>query len=500
MAQPGGDLPETLPSIEEGSPKESPPKDSPPKKSSDVQTPIPFVPPTWIPPSVPESPPKPPTSKNAPLLPLSQRLPRTQTAPHPEPPFTPQITNVDVTPLAPSESNFTPASPDRPLVLPDVCSPVAPSPPAVPSIPVPAPLKPRPLPVPLLEETSTEIRINPPAPPSPPSLHIAPPPAYDRAPSNSPSSQNPDHPWEAHTPAGWLLGRLYEDVCTPFPEYDPHWRPVADAAFFVEGVRPVTQVRLRWDGGFNTNTPDRAEYFSARADGNGRGPNPTAVTLPGGQNAESQLTYHEVSVYSEVALGNTGVFLEAPYRMLSPESLPHADGFSDLNVGTKTLLFDCDLFQIGFLFRTYAPTGNAGRGLGTGHPSLEPAFLLSVRLASDMYFQGELAEWIPLGGDADYMGSILHYHLSINDILCRLSPHMPVVGTFEVNGWSFQGGAYTDPTLGTQRAAGGSYISVGPGLRMYLNDQLDFGVGSAFAVTQQHFADQFVRTELRWRF
>jgi hypothetical protein len=46
--------------------------------------------------------------------------------------------------------------------------------------------------------------------------------------------------------AGRILCGFYEELCCPDPCYDPKWIPAANAAFFVEGTRPVTATRIRW--------------------------------------------------------------------------------------------------------------------------------------------------------------------------------------------------------------------------------------------------------------
>jgi hypothetical protein len=270
---------------------------------------------------------------------------------------------------------------------------------------------------------------------------------------------------------------------------------VADAAFFVDAVRPQTTQRLRWDSGVNLIFPDRSEFFWARADGSGKGPKPVTGL------AERRLDYNDLSLYTEGATGRIGIFTEVPYRTVDPEVDAHASGFGDMTVGTKTLLFDCELLQVGFEFKTYLMVGNARKGLGTGHVSLEPSGLLGIRLAEDTYLQTQFSEWIPIAGDPGYAGSIFHYHASINQVLCRILPNVPLIGTLEFNGWSFQHGQYTDPINGAfQGSSGDTYLSFGPGLRLVVCDKIDFGFGTAFALTHGHWADQLYRTEFRWRY
>jgi hypothetical protein len=308
--------------------------------------------------------------------------------------------------------------------------------------------------------------------------------------------RKPCYPCESNTILGGFFCDLYQCICCPDPCYEPKWIPQADAAFFVDGARPQSQMRVGWDSAHNMILPDRSEYFWARADGSGKGPKAVAPFF-----GEQRLAYNDLNVYMETALGGFSTFVEMPYRSLDPTLAPHASGFSDMNVGTKSLLFDCELLQITFQFRTFIPIGNSLKGLGTGHTSLEPSLLFALKLTQDTYLQGQFSEWIPLGGDPNYAGSILHTHNSLNHVLYRILPDVPIIGTFEVNTWSFQHGAYTDPDLGPfQKSSGETYASLGPGLRLVICDRVDFGVGTAFAVTERHFAATVVRTVFRVRF
>jgi hypothetical protein len=286
--------------------------------------------------------------------------------------------------------------------------------------------------------------------------------------------------------------RLYDCICCPDPCYDPRWTPIADSAFFVDAARPQTQVRFRVDYGVGMVFPDRSEYFWARSGGNGRGPG----------KAELGLSYADTTMYTEAATGRVGVFFETSYRSLDPDFNKHAAGFGDMTVGTKTLLLDCELVQVSLQFKTYLPVGDVGKGLGTGHVSLEPSLLFGIRISQDSFLQAQVAEWIPTGGDNDYAGAILHYHFSWNNLLFRFHPEVPVISTLEFNGWTFQDGAFTalGPNGSFQRAGDYGYFSAGPGLRIFACDKLDFGVGVAFALTEPHWATTLYRMELRLRF
>ncbi len=297
------------------------------------------------------------------------------------------------------------------------------------------------------------------------------------------------------TAAGRFLCGLYRCICCPDPCYDGKWIPIADSAYFVECARPVTQTRLRWDSGVNYRFPDRSEFFIARADGMGRGPRPVppAIAIP-------RLRYNQLNLYTEVASGKTGVIVEIPYRALNPDFAPTGAGFADMNTAIKTFLFDCELIQVSFQMRTYIPIGQTQQGLGVGHVSLEPSLIFGIKLHEDGYLQGQIAEWIPIGGDTDFAGAVFHYHFAVNQVLYRLLPEVPLVGTLELNGYVFQDGAFSDPILGQRNASETTHVSLGVGLRLFVCDRIDFGLGFAAALTENHMEDQLYRSEFRFRY
>jgi len=295
---------------------------------------------------------------------------------------------------------------------------------------------------------------------------------------------------------GRFFTGLYECLCCPDPCYDPRWLPIADTAFHTAAARPQTQMRMRWNHGVNLQFPDRSEYFWARSDGSGKGPSP-----PAGQLGYARVDYNEMHMYTEASAGGIAAIMDMPYRSMDPTGGAHSAGFGDMTIGTKSLLFDCELLQVSLQFLTYMPMGNASKGLGVGHVSLEPSLLVGFRLAKDTFYQGQLSEWIPLGGDPAYSGAILHTHSSLNQVLYRILPDVLFVGNFEVHTFSFQDGAYTDPVLGPfQRSGNFTYLSGGPGIRLFICDKIDLGFSATLAFNSPHFAAQLYTTEFRLRF
>jgi hypothetical protein len=299
-----------------------------------------------------------------------------------------------------------------------------------------------------------------------------------------------------------LLCGVYKCICCPDPCYEGMWVPLANASFFCDPTRPATSMRIRGDFAFDYTFPDKAEFFWPRADGHGKGPVAPITLANGNHPGERVLNYHEGFLYTEGAINRFGMFVELSYRHTEPELFDGASGFGDMNVGTKTLLLDCELIQFTFQLKTFIPTGNFNKGLGTGHVSLEPAFLTSLKLTPTTYLQNELAYWFPIGGNQDFEGPVFHYHLSLNQLLWSCGHDIQLIGTAELNGWEIEGGAFTDPFTGFELSAKdiGNTVSAGPGLRVSICNKIDFGAAGYFTLTGEQMAKEFLRAEFRWRF
>jgi hypothetical protein len=286
-----------------------------------------------------------------------------------------------------------------------------------------------------------------------------------------------------------LYCRFYNAFQCPDPCYEPSWVAGANASLFVDSARPKTGMRFRWDNGRNVVLPDRSEYFWAKI--GGKGP----------KKPETNVDYNDLSVYIETGAERFSAYTIMPYRSVQGDVNGGGAGFGATVIGSKTLLIDTEYAQLTLQFGTYLPLGSAAKGTGVGHLSLEPGLILAARLTADTYFQGQINEWIPIGGDPEASGAVFNYGASLNHIITRAFVDSEFIATLEARGWCFQDGTFTDPATGLAKpSAGGHYFSVGPGFRWVMSDKCDFGFGVQFAVTKEHFANQLYRSEFRLRF
>jgi hypothetical protein len=301
-----------------------------------------------------------------------------------------------------------------------------------------------------------------------------------------------------------FLGGLYHCLCCPDPCYLPTWRPLANNAFFADQVQPITQIRIFGDFAGEYQFPDKAEYFWAQE--NVKGPRYAGPALPPGVKPPGapNLDYSEGNLYIEGAINRFGLFVNLPYLNVEPTLYRGASGFSDMSVGTKSLLLDCELAQFTFQFQTFIPTGNFLQGLGTGHVSLEPSLIWALKLTRMTYWQGQVAYWFPIGGTTTFQGPVFRYDVAINQMLWQCGCDKPVqlIGTAELGGYEIAGGAYTSPLSGLPLSAKdvGSIVNAGPGLRLVVCNKIDIGAGSYFAITKDRMAAALARIEFRWRF
>jgi hypothetical protein len=305
--------------------------------------------------------------------------------------------------------------------------------------------------------------------------------------------------WDPQTRFGTALQGIYNCICCPDPCYEPRWVGLANSAFFVDQVRPMTQLMVRVDGGWDVRNPDKAELFWARA--NQKGPRfPGKVAAGANAPGEHRLDYTDGAIYMEGAVDRFGLFVETHFRDVSPVVYPSASGFGDMVLGTKSLLLDCELIQLTFQFRTFLPTGDFTHGLGTGHVSLDPSLIAALKVSPISYLQGQLGYRLPIGGTGGFDGSLFYAGLSYNHLLWNCGHDLELIGTLETDYYSITNGRFTDLFTGVALPADADIVNAGAGLRFIICRKIDFGVGASFALTNDRLAGHLVRAEFRWRF
>ena len=193
---------------------------------------------------------------------------------------------------------------------------------------------------------------------------------------------------QCDTLIGAFCQNLYQCLCCPDPCYQPQWVPAANASFFADYARPRTVTRLRYDNLESMTRPDRNQFWIQGV---------TAMRKNGRRITDPRARLQQFYVYQEAAAERGSFFIEYPYRQINQSYAPTQAGFSDLNFGIKSLMFDCELLQITFQFRTFTPTGNGMLNLGTGHFAPRPLDPHHAEAGPGHLFPGPVRQLDPPG-------------------------------------------------------------------------------------------------------
>lgn len=261
---------------------------------------------------------------------------------------------------------------------------------------------------------------------------------------------------------------------------------------YIDNAILGNQIRFRFDAAYNNVQPARAEFFWPVDGPFGPGPGP-----------ETRADYQDLSLYAEYQFAcRWSAFGAVPFRMLNGEIQPNTAGLGDATAGVKYALYSSCNSVATFQFRTYIPTASGTRGLGTRHVSLEPALLVYHRLNDRLSFQGEIRDWIAIGGTDGFAGNVLRYGLGANYTFnpCDCRPLSAVV---ELVGWTVLNGDTLLPPPAPpirQDAAGDTIVNAKVGLRYSLNCSDSIYAGYGRALSDQTWYDDVFRFEFRRAF
>lgn len=260
---------------------------------------------------------------------------------------------------------------------------------------------------------------------------------------------------------------------------------------YITSAVPFDQIRMRYDSAYNNNPfTSRSEYFYAASQPIG----------PGLPRPERSVDYQDLSLYGETVLGgDCSIFGEMALRWLNPEINNNAMGLADMTVGAKWAFCRTEDSLFTFMLRGYIPTGEAGRGLGTRHYSIEPGLLGLYRLNDRINIESELAYWAPIGG-SDFAGSIVRYGLGASynlwaDDVRSIAPVVEAVGWTAVEGLKSSLQPNGIPLI--EGAAGDTIVNLKLGVRGRVGPNSDVYVGYGHVLTDQRWYQDIVRVEFR---
>jgi hypothetical protein len=283
---------------------------------------------------------------------------------------------------------------------------------------------------------------------------------------------------------------------------------------YIDNAIVGSQIRLRFDAGFNNNRPDRAEFFYAQCGCDGppaRGPGPDLVSLLNFQQLYMRAEYAPVHRFS--------LFAEVPIRWVQPQqsvlqTIPPSGrfgnqaGISDVQAGFKFALLASDDRYLTFQLQADFPSGDSSKGLGTNHYSVQPSLLFFQRVTERISFEAQLGDWHPAeGASPNFPGDVFTYGLGPSYELyrgdrVRFAPVIELVGWRVLDGLETNGDLFLkfSPNPPIVTADGTNIVNLKLGARTSIGDHNSFYLGYGQALTHEVWYKHIVRLEYRYTF
>lgn len=261
---------------------------------------------------------------------------------------------------------------------------------------------------------------------------------------------------------------------------------------YIDSAVVANQFRLRHDGAYGIDKPNRAEFLWAWRPPAGTGP----------ARDESSADYQRTSAYVEWAFDPAlSIFGDLPVVFSDPEVNGNSAGLGDIEAGLKYAAIQEDCSALTIQLKMYTPTGVERHALGTGHFSVEPGILFYQR-QDWLTIEGELRHWVPINGTSGPEGPVLRYGLGASADLsdagiCNFKPVVEVVGWTVLDGRTrfLQEGV---PVV--EDADGDTIVNVKVGGRLQLDEETDVYFGYGRAITGHAWYENIYRVELRRSF
>lgn len=277
---------------------------------------------------------------------------------------------------------------------------------------------------------------------------------------------------------------------------------------YIDDSAVQTLVRVRFDSGFNTPRPDRAEYFYAGSS-----------TPSGSTNAAQRtLNFQQLYLLGEYApLERVSAFVQVPFRWVQPSFIPSATqtpdlfstgGISDVQAGLKLAAVASGSRNLTFQLRAYFPTGDGSAGLGTNHYSIEPTLLFFQRLSDRAAVEAEAGDTHPIGGTTyapdtlpathpqDFAGDVLMYGVGPSYQLVKRNRY-GITPVLELVSWHVFGGLQTGSAKVVQSAAGINVLNAKLGARISFPGGSSIYAGFGRGLTSNIWYRNLFRIEYR---
>ena len=278
---------------------------------------------------------------------------------------------------------------------------------------------------------------------------------------------------------------------------------------YIDDATVGSEVRVRFDAGFNDPRPDRAEYFYAGC---------TCLEPPSAA-VQRTLNFQELYLGGEYApVRRFSISTVIPFRWIQPFFYPsptltptlfNAGGISDVQAAVKFAAIASPARKLTLQLGATFPSGDGGEGLGTNHYSLEPMVLYYQRLSDRAAIEAEAGDSHPIGGAVytsspgappqNFAGDVFMYGAGPSYRVVDRDTFY-VAPVIEFVAWHVFGGLETGANNVIQPAGGTNVVNIKVGARMGFHNGSSIYAGYGHALTSQVWYENLLRVEYRYSF
>jgi hypothetical protein len=289
---------------------------------------------------------------------------------------------------------------------------------------------------------------------------------------------------------------------------------------YIDDATIDDHVRVRFDVAGDNNVPDRAEFFYAQCGCNFAGaPGPGN---PGAGDLVTDLRFQEFNVNAQYALktrslkNRIAVYGTIPVRFVQPHAFlgqtftpplsntfTNSSGLGDIRAGVKAAIINDEDSTLTAQVEGFFQSGDAKKGLGTNHASIEFALLDRQKMSERAQLEVQVGDWHPISGSKtqgglSYSGDVFFYGFGPSYEVYS-NERVSIWPIVELIGWHVFGGQEQDSGV-LRSAEGVNVVNIKVGARAYIDTRSSIYIGWGRALTDARWYQHIVRFEYRYSF
>jgi len=292
------------------------------------------------------------------------------------------------------------------------------------------------------------------------------------------------------------LSRMLWDGNTRDPNHDRGiaYERVQYAPYILDTVMPTNQYGIRFDAAYHWRAPDLGELLVAQ---------PQSAGGTGLPVADKRLNYQDFDFVSEFGNSTVSAKTIIPLRLIDGTDNGDTAGLGDVEMDTKLVMLNGEYIKFAQFTGMHFNSGDSMKGLGTGHISIEPGMLASLKCSDETYLHAEMKFLFPIAANAEQKSNLLTWGLGLSHVLYDYDS-FAVIPSVEAVFYTVYNGGFIEPGP-VPVFVGNNWVTVPTlhyGVRM-MTDRvrdlglIEFGFSGGFSFGANVWYEDIFRVEVR---